>query len=124
MGIAESNNVWVIRKSTETFKTMRKSRISIGLYSLVFTVNDSDEHRRLALTRRLMVAWIAAPMWRLLVVLLATLACLAGVFLLYPSLGWGALALLIHWVKKGQLALFAYYLIPLGVEVVVWQLNS
>ena len=35
--------------------------------------------------------------------------------------GWGALALLIEAVKRGRLALFAWYLVPLGVAVVSWR---
>lgn len=37
--------------------------------------------------------------------------------------GLGALALLIEWVKRGRLALFAWYLVPLGVAVVAWRLT-
>ncbi|TWT46839.1 undecaprenyl-diphosphate phosphatase [Botrimarina hoheduenensis] len=37
--------------------------------------------------------------------------------------GWGALALLIRWVKRGRLAVFAWYLVPLGVAVLVWRLG-
>ncbi len=36
--------------------------------------------------------------------------------------GMGALKLLVRWVQQGRLAMFAYYLIPLGVAVVAWQL--
>lgn len=36
--------------------------------------------------------------------------------------GLAALAILIHFVKSGRLAYFAYYLIPLGIAVVAWQL--
>jgi undecaprenyl-diphosphatase len=36
--------------------------------------------------------------------------------------GLAALALLIRFVKRGQLGLFAYYLVPLGAAVVAWQL--
>ena len=36
--------------------------------------------------------------------------------------GWVALKLLVRWVQQGRLAMFAYYLIPLGVAVVAWQL--
>ena len=39
------------------------------------------------------------------------------------AVGWGALALLIQWVRQGRLAMFIYYLIPLGVAVTVWQLG-
>ncbi len=38
--------------------------------------------------------------------------------------GLGALKLLVRWVQQGRLAMFAYYLIPLGVAVVAWQLMS
>lgn len=37
--------------------------------------------------------------------------------------GLGALSLLIRWVQQGRLAVFAWYLVPLGIAVVVWQLN-
>lgn len=40
-------------------------------------------------------------------------ACLVGL---------GALSLLIRWVQQGRLAIFAWYLIPLGIVVVAWQL--
>ena len=36
--------------------------------------------------------------------------------------GLGALALLIRWVRQGRLAMFAYYLVPLGIIVIAWQL--
>lgn len=39
------------------------------------------------------------------------------------AVGWGALALLIQWVRQGRLAMFAYYLIPLSIAVGVWQLG-
>ncbi len=39
------------------------------------------------------------------------------------AVGWVALKLLVRWVQQGRLALFAYYLIPLGVAVVAWQLS-
>jgi undecaprenyl-diphosphatase len=45
----------------------------------------------------------------------AAAACLVGL---------GALALLIRWVQQGRLALFAWYLIPLGIAVVTWQLSQ
>lgn len=38
------------------------------------------------------------------------------------AVGWVALKLLVQWVKQGRLAIFAYYLIPLGISVVAWQL--
>ncbi|MEM1271570.1 MAG: undecaprenyl-diphosphate phosphatase, partial [Bacteroidota bacterium] len=37
--------------------------------------------------------------------------------------GWAALALLIRFVQQGRLPLFAWYLVPLGVAVVAWQLG-
>jgi undecaprenyl-diphosphatase len=49
-------------------------------------------------------------------------ATLAIGFLVSLVVGWVALALLIHWVRQGKLAMFAYYLVPLGVAVVAWQL--
>ncbi len=33
-----------------------------------------------------------------------------------------ALSLLLRWVRRGRLDLFAWYLVPLGIAVVVWQL--
>ncbi len=33
-----------------------------------------------------------------------------------------ALQLLVEWVKQGRLAMFAYYLLPLGIAVVAWRL--
>ena len=36
--------------------------------------------------------------------------------------GLGALALLIRWVRQGRLAMFAYYLVPLGAAVIAWKL--
>ncbi|QDU57979.1 Undecaprenyl-diphosphatase [Aeoliella mucimassa] len=36
--------------------------------------------------------------------------------------GWGALLLLIRFVRQGKLSLFSYYLLPLGIVVVAWQL--
>lgn len=47
---------------------------------------------------------------------------LAVGFVVSFAVGLGALALLIQFVKKGRLAVFAWYLIPLGVAVLVWQL--
>jgi len=40
------------------------------------------------------------------------------------AVGWIALKQFIHWVQQGHLAMFANYLVPLGVGVVVWQLVS
>ncbi|MEN1678329.1 MAG: undecaprenyl-diphosphate phosphatase [Planctomycetota bacterium] len=39
------------------------------------------------------------------------------------AVGYGALALLIRFVKQGRLGIFAWYLIPLGVAVVAWQMS-
>jgi undecaprenyl-diphosphatase len=36
--------------------------------------------------------------------------------------GIGALALLLRWLKGGRLSLFVYYLVPLGLAVIAWQL--
>lgn len=36
--------------------------------------------------------------------------------------GWASLVLLIRFVRQGQLSIFSWYLIPLGVVVVAWQL--
>lgn len=38
--------------------------------------------------------------------------------------GLGALRLLVKFVQRGKISLFAWYLIPLGVAVVVWQLGK
>lgn len=38
------------------------------------------------------------------------------------AVGWVALKLLVGLVQRGRLAMFAYYLIPLGIAVVTWQL--
>jgi len=46
---------------------------------------------------------------------------LAVGFVVSMIVGWAALKLLIHWVQRGQLAMFAWYLIPLGFAVVAWQ---
>ncbi|NOZ40539.1 MAG: undecaprenyl-diphosphate phosphatase [Planctomycetes bacterium] len=43
-------------------------------------------------------------------------------FLVSFGVGWVALKLLVRWVQQGRLAMFAYYLFPLGVAVVAWQL--
>ncbi|MEM8865754.1 MAG: undecaprenyl-diphosphate phosphatase [Planctomycetota bacterium] len=40
------------------------------------------------------------------------------------AVGYAALALLIRFVRRGRLAAFAWYLIPLGVAVIVWQLGA
>jgi len=36
--------------------------------------------------------------------------------------GLGSLQWLVKWIEAGWLYLFAYWLIPLGIVVVVWQL--
>lgn len=46
---------------------------------------------------------------------------LAG-FVVSFFVGWGSLVLLIRFLRQGRLALFAYYLLPLGIAVIVWQL--
>ena len=43
-------------------------------------------------------------------------------FLVSFAVGWVALKLLVGLVQRGRLAMFTYYLVPLGVVVVVWQL--
>ena len=43
-------------------------------------------------------------------------------FLVSFAVGWVALKLLVGMVQRGRLALFAYYLLPLGIAVVGWQL--
>ena len=47
---------------------------------------------------------------------------LAVGFVVSFAIGWVALKLLVRWVQQGRLAMFAYYLIPLGILVVAWQL--
>jgi len=42
-------------------------------------------------------------------------------FIVSFIVGYAALVLLIQFVKKGRLAVFAWYLVPLGVAVVAWQ---
>ena len=42
-------------------------------------------------------------------------------FIVSMLVGWAALKLLIYWVRQGRLAIFAWYLIPLGIAVVLWQ---
>ena len=51
----------------------------------------------------------------------APLNLLVG-FVVSFAVGWGALQLLVGLVQRGRLAMFAYYLIPLGIAVVAWQL--
>ena len=43
-------------------------------------------------------------------------------FIVSMVVGYGALEILIRFVQRGRLALFAWYLVPLGVAVIVWQL--
>lgn len=50
------------------------------------------------------------------------LPTLAAGFLVSFGVGLGALSLLIRWVRRGRLAAFAWYLVPLGVAVVAWRL--
>ncbi|MEM6799204.1 MAG: undecaprenyl-diphosphate phosphatase [Planctomycetota bacterium] len=38
------------------------------------------------------------------------------------AVGYAALALLIQFVKHGRLAVFAWYLVPVGIAVIAWQL--
>jgi undecaprenyl-diphosphatase len=45
-------------------------------------------------------------------------------FVISMLVGLCALAMLIRWVQQGRLAMFAYYLIPLGLAVMSWQLAS
>ncbi|MCA9234148.1 MAG: undecaprenyl-diphosphate phosphatase [Planctomycetales bacterium] len=45
-------------------------------------------------------------------------------FVVSMIVGLAALSLLIRWVERGRLALFAYYLIPLGIAVTAWQLSA
>jgi undecaprenyl-diphosphatase len=51
------------------------------------------------------------------------LALLVGA-LLSTIVGLGALWILLRWVQQGKLAMFAWYLVPLGVVVVAWQLMA
>lgn len=50
------------------------------------------------------------------------LGTLAVGFLISFVVGLAALALLIRFVRRGRLAMFAYYLVPLGITVVAWRL--
>ena len=50
------------------------------------------------------------------------LPILAAGFVASFVVGLGALALLIQFVRRGRLALFAYYLVPLGIAVIAWRL--
>lgn len=49
---------------------------------------------------------------------------LAVGFAVSMAVGLGALMLLIRWVERGKLAWFAYYLVPLGIATVLWQLAA
>jgi len=49
------------------------------------------------------------------------LGILAIGFLVSMLVGFGALKLLIRLVQRGRLAMFAYYLVPLGIAVVWWR---
>ena len=40
------------------------------------------------------------------------------------AVGWVSLAILVKWLEAGKLHWFAYYLIPFGLAVVVWQLTT
>jgi len=51
-----------------------------------------------------------------------SLVSLAVGFVVALAVGLVALRLLIRWVEQGRLAMFAYYLVPLGITVVTWQL--
>jgi len=46
---------------------------------------------------------------------------LAVGFFVSMVVGLGSLALLIRWVRRGRLTMFAYYLVPLGIAVVLWR---
>ena len=52
------------------------------------------------------------------------LSILAVGFLVSMIVGYASLALLIRFVQQGRLAMFAYYLVPLGIAVVAWQLTA
>ncbi len=52
------------------------------------------------------------------------LSTLAVGLLLSFGVGLAALALLIRFVRHGRLAIFSYYLVPLGFIVVIWQLRG
>ncbi len=45
-------------------------------------------------------------------------------FVVSMGVGFGALGLLIRWVQRGHLAMFAYYLLPLGIGVIAWQCSK
>ena len=50
-------------------------------------------------------------------------AKLAVGFAMSFVIGLASLALLIQFIKRGKLAIFAWYLVPLGIAVLVWQLG-
>jgi len=49
---------------------------------------------------------------------------LAAGFVVAFLVGVASLAVLTHFVRKGKLVLFVYYLIPLGIAVIAWQLGD
>lgn len=51
-----------------------------------------------------------------------SIGLLAIGFVVSFVVGWAALALLIQFVRRGKLAVFAWYLVPLGIAVVAWRL--
>lgn len=51
------------------------------------------------------------------------LPTLAIGFVVAFAVGLGALAILIQWIRRGRLAMFVYYLLPLGAAVIAWQLG-
>ena len=50
------------------------------------------------------------------------LATLTVGFIVSMIVGFGALAVLLRWLRHGRLMGFVYYLIPLGIAVTTWQL--
>lgn len=48
---------------------------------------------------------------------------MAGLVIAF-AVGWVSLAILVKWLEAGKLHWFAYYLIPFGVIVVIWQLMA
>jgi len=46
---------------------------------------------------------------------------LAVGFFVSMIVGLGSLSLLIRWVRRGRLTMFAYYLVPLGIAVILWR---
>lgn len=43
-------------------------------------------------------------------------------FVVSMVVGLGALAMLLRWLRRGGLMVFVYYLVPLGIAVIAWQL--